>query len=122
MPKTVLIVEDADDLRFLLRVMLEKAGYVIVGDSATGRAAIEQAPLAQPDVVLVDLVLPDMSGLDVVRGVRAALPAACIVICSGAEKTDLATEGEAAGANGWLDKSNVVDLIPTLEALVERNE
>jgi len=112
----VFVVEDSSDLRFLYRLMLEQAGYELVGEAGTSAAALADAPDLEPDVVMIDVVLPDGRGFDLARLLRELLPEATIVLCSGAVP-DVARETAAAGADGWLDKAEIRHLVPFLERL-----
>jgi len=111
----VFLVDDAGDVRFLFRIMLEKAGYAVIGEASSGEEALALAPGLAPAVVLVDMILPDMSGLEVTRSLQAALPASRILICSGNDDPKLKMEARAAGAHGWVDKSSASSLVPTVE-------
>ena len=116
----VFVVEDSPDLRFLYRLMLEQAGHELVGEAATGRAALADAPDLEPDVLLIDLVLPDGRGSELVPVFRALLPGAAIVLCSGAGP-DATRTAAGAGVDGWLDKARIRELVPFLEqVLAER--
>lgn len=76
---TVLIVDDEPNNRLLMQTLLAHAGYATI-EAATGRNAIALAAHARPDAIIVDLSLPDMSGLDVIRAVRANSSTAHIAI------------------------------------------
>ena len=68
--KTVLLIDDNEDVRTVIKLSLDMLGYVVV-DCANGRDAIEQFPVVQPDVVIVDQGLPDIQGIEVGRQLRA---------------------------------------------------
>jgi len=69
MPKSVLIVDDNEHLREIFSSILRFSGYKIV-EAASGTEAIEKAASAQPHLILLDLVLPDMNGIDVARSIK----------------------------------------------------
>ena len=74
-PRTVLLVEDSEPIRDAFTILLEDAGYTVLG-AGTGEEALRLTSGHRPDLVLLDMGLPDMSGLDVVRRIKAAPAAA----------------------------------------------
>lgn len=108
----VLVVDDAANLRELLTVLLEaEDDFVVVGTAADGRQAIEQAALLQPELVLLDLAMPVMDGLEALPHLRAAVPRARIVIFSGFEHEELARRALQAGADDFIEKGTSVTRI-----------
>lgn len=77
--RTVLLVEDSDAIRDAFTILLEDAGYAVLG-AETGGEALRLAEERVPDLVLLDMGLPDMSGLDVVRRLKAAPQTASIAV------------------------------------------
>jgi CheY-like chemotaxis protein len=77
--RTVLLVEDSDAIRDAFTILLEDAGYVVLG-AETGGEALRLAEERMPDLVLLDMGLPDMTGLDVVRRLKAAPHTAAISV------------------------------------------
>jgi CheY-like chemotaxis protein len=77
--RTVLLVEDSDAIRDAFTILLEDAGYTVLG-AATGAEALRLAEERLPDLVLLDMGLPDMTGLDVVRTLKAAPQTAAIAV------------------------------------------
>jgi DNA-binding NarL/FixJ family response regulator len=101
----VLLVDDHPVVRAGLRLVLEEGGHiVVVGETATGRAAIRLAALLVPDVVVVDLSLPDISGLDVTRAIRASQPGIRLLIVTLHEEEEYVLGVLEAGADGYLLK------------------
>jgi DNA-binding NarL/FixJ family response regulator len=115
----VLVVDDAANLRELLTLLLEvEDDFEVVGTAADGRQAIEAAELLRPDVVLLDLAMPVMDGLQALPALRAHLPDARIVIFSGFEHEALAREALAAGADAYIEKgTSVTQLVTQLREL-----
>jgi len=74
-PVRVVIVDDTDDLRELLRLALSRGGMEVVGEAGDGLAGIEAVRLEQPDVVLLDLSMPVMDGLEALPRIRHLVPA-----------------------------------------------
>src|SRR3954471_7697700 len=115
----VLGVDDAANLRELLTVLLDvEDDFEVVGTAADGAQAIERAAALQPDVVLLDLAMPVMDGLQALPGLREQLPGARIVIFSGFEHEALAREALAAGADAYIEKgTSVMQLVARLRQL-----
>jgi len=103
----LLVVEDHPVMRDgLAGVARDLAGCEIVGLAATRAEALALAGTAQPDLVLLDVLLPDGNGLDLVRDLRNALPAVRIVVISSYREADYATRALAAGATAYLNKES----------------
>jgi DNA-binding NarL/FixJ family response regulator len=124
----VLLVDDIADLRRVVRGVLEQhGGFVVAGEAGDGRRAVELAADTQPDLVLLDLDMPGMSGLDALPVLRTVAPATKIVVLSGLPADSMAAPSLAAGAVGFLAKgvsarqliAELVEMTGLLEA-VER--
>jgi DNA-binding NarL/FixJ family response regulator len=115
----VLVVDDAANLRELLTVLLDvEDDFEVVGTAADGAQAIERAAALQPDVVLLDLAMPVMDGLQALPGLREQLPHARIVIFSGFEHEALAKQAIEAGADAYVEKgTSVMQLVARLRQL-----
>jgi DNA-binding NarL/FixJ family response regulator len=115
----VLVVDDAANLRELLTVLLDvEDDFEVVGTAADGAQAIERAGALQPDVVLLDLAMPVMDGLQALPGLREQLPHARIVIFSGFEHEALAKQAIEAGADAYIEKgTSVMQLVARLRQL-----
>ena len=115
----VLIVDDAANLRELLTLLLEiEDDFEVVGTAADGEQAVAAALALQPDLVLLDLAMPVMDGLQALPLLRANVPAARIVIFSGFEHQALAEEAVKAGADAYIEKgTSVTHLVSELRAL-----
>ena len=115
----VLIVDDADDIRMLLRLQLDKTGsYEVVGEAADGLEAVSQATKLQPDLVLLDMAMPRMDGLEALPLIRAAVPNVRVIVFSGFGRDTLEQDAIAAGADRYLLKgvhtSELLDVIATV--------
>ena len=115
----VLVVDDAANLRELLTVLLDvEDDFEVVGTAADGVQALEKAEALAPDIVLLDLAMPVMDGLQALPGLRERLPSARIVIFSGFEHEALAREALAAGADAYIEKgTSVMQLVARLRQL-----
>lgn len=118
--RRVLVVDDAEDLRVLLRTRLERSPLMtVVGEAGDGVTAIEMAERLQPDLVLLDLAMPRMDGLDALPQIKAAVPDARVVVLSGFNEERLAEKARAAGADRYVVKGGSLRaLVGMLEELL----
>ncbi|MXG89736.1 ATP-binding response regulator [Nocardioides flavescens] len=103
-PKRVVIIDDTFDLRELLRIALTRGGMEIVGEAGDGLAGIEAVRTERPDVVLLDLSMPVMDGLEALPSIRRLVPSAKIIVLSGFGATQMSERALATGADGYLQK------------------
>jgi two-component system response regulator YesN len=106
LPHRILIAEDEEIARRALRLVCEKSGcpVEVVFEAATGRQVVEALGKVQPDIILMDVVLPGIDGLTATRYVRDLYPATRVVIVSAHDKFDYAQEALRAGAVDYLLK------------------
>jgi DNA-binding NarL/FixJ family response regulator len=107
MPQTVLIVDDHAGYRTAARALLEAEGYEVVGESATGREALEQTERLQPALVLLDIGLPDIDGVEVAGRLTAADEALAVVLVSSRDGTGCDQVFRSCGARGFIPKSEL---------------
>src|SRR5437667_5388845 len=105
MPETILIVDDHPLTRSALSALLGQNGFSVVGEAADGEAAIEQARQLGPDLVLLDLSMPGMSGLDALPRLREAAPNAEVVVLTASGTEENLLGAIRGGAAGYLLKS-----------------
>jgi NarL family two-component system response regulator YdfI len=104
-PVRVLIADDHEVVREGLRMILEaEEGFTVVGEASDGLEAVELVGQLEPDVVLMDLRMPRMDGLEAIERIRAAWPQTAVVILTTYNEDDLMVRGLRAGAMGFLLK------------------
>ena len=104
MPRTVLIVDDHPGFRRAARALLEAEGYLVVGESATGGGALEAVERFHPELVLLDVGLPDVDGLEVCRRLAGTGPA--VVLTSSRDASDYPGV-DRIGARGFIPKAEL---------------
>ncbi len=105
----VLVVDDSEDVRFLLSVQLSgMAGVEVVGEAADGEEAVRQAAELQPDLVLLDLAMPRMDGLQALPLIREAVPGVRVVVLSGFDDSVMADRAAEAGASRYVEKGTAL--------------
>lgn len=117
----VLLVDDAEDLRMLLRLAMKtRKGLTVVGEAADGIEAVEAASELQPDLVMLDLAMPRMDGLEALPLIRAAVPDVRVIVLSGFNQGTLADKAIGAGADHYVVKGGSIRaLLELIEALLE---
>ena len=102
---TVLVVEDDDDSRYLMRLELERLGY-LVSEAENGLKAVEIALRDHPDIILMDLTLPEMDGLEATEQIRAdaRMSDVPIIAVTAHQENDFREEAKASGFNAYVTK------------------
>jgi two-component system chemotaxis response regulator CheY len=120
MPGTLLITDDAMIIREMIKDAVTPAGWSVVGEAANGQQAIDRYLDLRPDVVTLDLVMPEFDGLYALRGIRAADPEARILVLSALDQTRVLKEAFQLGASDFICKPFEREaLLQTLETLYE---
>jgi DNA-binding NarL/FixJ family response regulator len=104
MRRTVLIVDDHDGFRESARALLEAEGFMVLGAVATGGVAVAAVERLRPDVVLLDIELPDLNGFAVAERLAALAEPPAVVLISGRDAAAYRPRLEAAPARGFLPK------------------
>jgi len=113
--KKVLIVDDTAFMRMTLRNVLEKNGYEIVGEAEDGVQAVEQYSLVNPDLVTMDITMPNMDGITAIKKIMEIDPVAKVVVVSAMGQKALVIEALNSGAKDFIVKPFQPDRI--VEAL-----
>ncbi|GGG42432.1 response regulator [Hymenobacter glacieicola] len=104
MKNRILIVDDSFYMRTMLKNMLTDAGYEVVGEAANGQQALEMALATKPDLITLDVILPDNTGLDVLKGIRQEQPEVKVVMCSAVGQEVIVNEALESGATAYIVK------------------
>ncbi len=117
--KRVLIVDDNDVMRTLLRAILRSENqFEVVGEARNGLAAVEMNERMKPDIVCLDVVMPEMDGLEALRAIKQKRPETQVVMITGTPSAGNVQEAMSLGANGFIIKPfNAARIIDTLAAL-----
>ncbi|MBL8396107.1 MAG: response regulator [Candidatus Accumulibacter sp.] len=112
----VLVVDDNDLMRTLLRGMLRESDYDVIGEARNGVAALELTERLQPDIICMDLVMPEMNGVEALQAIKARHPDVIVVMITGSPSVDNVRESIRNGASGFIIKPfNAGKLLDTID-------
>jgi two-component system, chemotaxis family, chemotaxis protein CheY len=100
----ILIVDDAKFMRITLTNILKKANHEIVGEGETGKDAVLLYRQLKPDLVTMDITMPEMSGIDAVKEIKKEFPQAKVIMCSAMGQQKMVVEAIEAGAKDFIVK------------------
>ncbi|MBQ7425279.1 MAG: response regulator [Lachnospiraceae bacterium] len=112
---SVLIVDDSRTSRRVLKDILTRAGYEIVGEAINGKEGYEQYARLRPDIVTMDITMPEMDGIESLRLIRKDFPEAKVVMITAAGQKDKMMEAVKIGASEFVSKPFIEETV--LEAL-----
>lgn len=104
MSKSVLVVDDAAFMRMMIKDILSKNGYAVVGEAENGSVAIEKYRELKPDLVTMDITMPEMDGISAVKEIKKIEPAAKIIMCSAMGQQAMVIDAIQAGAKDFVVK------------------
>jgi len=102
--KKVLVVDDAMTMRTRIIDILTKEGYRVVGEAENGVQAVEQYTQLRPDLVIMDISMPEMNGIDATRAIMVMDPSALVMMCSAMGQQSMVVESLQAGAKSFVVK------------------
>lgn len=114
-----LVVDDAEYMRRLIGVMLHKLEHEVVGEASSGPEAIKLYATLHPDVVIMDVLMPNVDGIKALQEIRTADPKARVLMCSASEQSHHVEGSASYGASGYLVKPfTVTDLSEAIKRIL----
>jgi len=108
---TILIVDDAAFMRMMIKDVLTKNGFEVIGEAENGKIAIERYKELRPDLVIMDITMPEMNGIDALKGIKAVNSAAKVVMCSAMGQQAMVIEAIQSGAKDFIVKPFQADRV-----------
>ena len=116
----VIVVEDHEKWRHFFSTALQKQPELqVIGEVSDGLEAVQKAQELQPDLVLLDIGLPTLNGIEAARRIREVSPASKILFISENRSIDIVREALSTGARGYILKSDAAELLPAVKAVLE---
>ena len=104
MAKNILICDDAAFMRMMIKDILTKNVYNVVGEAENGAKAVEKYQELKPDLVLMDITMPEMDGIQALKAIKAADPSATVIMCSAMGQQAMVIESIQSGAKDFIVK------------------
>ena len=104
MAKNILICDDAAFMRMMIKDILTKNGYNIAGEAENGQKAVEKYNETSPDLVLMDITMPEMDGIQALKKIKEADANACVIMCSAMGQQAMVIEAIQSGAKDFIVK------------------
>ena len=104
MAKNILICDDAAFMRMMIKDILTKNGYNVVGEAENGAIAVEKYTETNPDLVLMDITMPEMDGIQALKKIKEKDPGASVIMCSAMGQQAMVIESIQAGAKDFIVK------------------
>ena len=104
MAKNILICDDAAFMRMMIKDILTKNGYEIAGEAENGAKAVEKYNETKPDLVLMDITMPEMDGIQALKKIKEADANACVIMCSAMGQQAMVIDAIQAGAKDFVVK------------------
>ena len=104
MAKNILICDDAAFMRMMIKDILSKNGYTVAGEAENGVKAVEKYNELKPDLVLMDITMPEMDGIQALKNIKAADSSAKVIMCSAMGQQAMVIESITAGAKDFIVK------------------
>ena len=104
MAKNILIVDDAAFMRMMIKDILTKNGYNVIGEAENGAKAFEKYNELKPDLVLMDITMPEVDGIAALKKIKGAVPNALIIMCSAMGQQAMVIEAIQGGAKDFIVK------------------
>ena len=115
MAKNILVCDDAAFMRMMIKDILSKNGYNVVGEAENGAKAVEKYNELKPDLVLMDITMPEMDGIEALKAIKASDAGALVIMCSAMGQQAMVIESIQSGAKDFIVKPFQADRV--LEAV-----
>ena len=115
MAKNILICDDAAFMRMMIKDILTKNGYTVAGEAENGLRAVEKYAELKPDLVLMDITMPEMDGIQALKKIKSTDPSASVIMCSAMGQQAMVIESIQSGARDFIVKPFQADRV--LEAV-----
>ena len=115
MAKSILICDDAAFMRMMIKDILTKNGYIIAGEAENGIKAVEKYKEVKPDLVLMDITMPELDGIGALKHIKELDPNASVIMCSAMGQQAMVVEAIQSGAKDFIVKPFQADRV--LEAV-----
>lgn len=123
MSKRILITDDAAFMRMMIKNILLKNGYEVVGEAENGKIAVDMYKETKPDLVTMDITMPEMEGIEAVKAIREFDSNACIIMCSAMGQQSMVMDAIQAGAKDFIVKPFQQDrLLQAIERVLSRGK
>ena len=118
--KKILLVDDAAFMRMMIKDILVKNGFNVCGEAEDGAKAIEQYNALQPDLIIMDITMPNMDGLQALKAIKKDHPQAKIVMCSAMGQESYVVDAIKSGASDFIVKPFQADrIISTVQKVLK---
>ena len=111
MAKNILICDDAAFMRMMIKDILTKNGYNVAGEAENGQKAVEKYAELKPDLVLMDITMPEMDGIEALKKIKASDPSASVIMCSAMGQQAMVIESIQSGAKDFIVKPFQADRV-----------
>ena len=111
MAKNILICDDAAFMRMMIKDILSKNGYNVAGEAENGAKAVEKYAEVKPDLVLMDITMPEMDGIQALKKIKESDPAALVIMCSAMGQQAMVIEAIQSGARDFIVKPFQADRV-----------
>ena len=111
MSNGVLIVDDAAFMRMMIKDVLTKNGFEVVGEAENGRVAVEKFKELDPELVILDITMPEINGIEALRQIKAMNPEAKVIMCSAMGQQAMVIDAIQVGARDFIVKPFQADRV-----------
>ncbi len=119
----ILVADDASFMRQMIREIIETEGHEVIAEASDGVEAVEAYREHQPDLVMMDIVMPRRSGIDALKGLVQMDSSVCVVMCSALGQESLVTEALQAGAKDFIVKPFKPEMVAsTIRKVLEKED